>query len=93
MLFRAKKDVVGIDIGSSSVKLVQLHQFKGGYQLQTLGVAPLPSEAIVDNAIMDSGAVVGVIRNLLESLKVKPKMSRPRFPAIPSLSARFSCRS
>ena len=73
MLFRAKKDVVGIDIGSSSVKLVQLHQFKGGYQLQTLGVAPLPPEAIVDNAIMDSGAVVGVVRNLLESLKVKTK--------------------
>jgi len=73
MLIRAKKDVVGIDIGSSSVKLVQLRQAKGGYQLVTLGVAPLPPEAIVDNAIMDSGSVVEVVRNLVESHKVKTK--------------------
>lgn len=73
MLIKSKKDVVGIDIGSSSVKLVQLRQVKGGYQLVTLGVAPLPSEAIVDNAIMDSSAVVEVIRNLMEGNKVKTK--------------------
>jgi len=73
MLIKAKKDVVGIDIGSSSIKLVQLRQAKGGYQLVTLGVAPLPPEAIVDNAIMDSGSVVEVVRNLVESHKVKTK--------------------
>ncbi|WP_432821211.1 type IV pilus biogenesis protein PilM [Trichloromonas sp.] len=73
MLIKAKKDVVGIDIGSSSVKLVQLRQAKGGYQLVTLGIAPLPPEAIVDNAIMDSGSVVSVVRNLADSHKVKTK--------------------
>ncbi len=73
MLFKAKKDIVGIDIGSSSIKMVQLRESKGGYQLVTLGVAPLPPEAIVDNAIMDTGLVVDVVRSLVESHKVKTK--------------------
>lgn len=73
MLFKTKKEIVGIDIGSSSVKLVQLREAKGGYQLASLGMAPLPPEAIVDNAIMDSSSVVQAIRNLVESQKIKTK--------------------
>lgn len=73
MLFKKKKDVIGIDIGTSSVKLVQLRDAKGGYQLVTLGMALLPEEAIVDNAIMDSQSIINVIQNLVESLKVKTK--------------------
>ena len=30
MFFQAQKDIIGIDIGSSSVKLVQLREVKGG---------------------------------------------------------------
>ena len=73
MQFRGKKDIVGIDIGSSSVKLVQLREVKGGYHLVNLGISPLPPEAIVDNAIMDSTSVVEAIRNLVESQKLKTK--------------------
>lgn len=73
MLFKSKKDIVGIDIGSSSVKLVQLREVRGGYQLVTLGMVTLPPEAIVDNAIMDSGSVVQAIRSLVESQKLKTK--------------------
>ena len=73
MLFNQKKDVVGIDIGSSSVKLVQLREAKGAYHLVTLGSALLSEEAIVDNAIMDSQSIIEVVRNLVESLKVKTK--------------------
>ena len=61
MLFQKKKDVIGIDIGSSSVKMVHLKEAKGSYQLAGLGTAVLPPEAIVDNAIMDSGSIVDVI--------------------------------
>lgn len=68
-----KKELVGIDIGSSSIKLVQLRAVKGGYQLVNLGLLPLPPEAIVDNAIMDSGVIVDAIRNLVESHKIKTK--------------------
>ncbi len=73
MLFKGKKDVVGIDIGSSSIKLIQLKESKGTYQLQNLAIAPLAPEAIVDNAIMDATAVVNAVRNLVESHKIKTK--------------------
>ena len=71
MLFATKKETVGIDIGSSSVKLVQLREHKGGYHLVKVGILPLPAEAIVDNTLMDSSSIVETIKNLLGSLKVK----------------------
>jgi len=73
MLFQKKKDVIGIDIGSSSVKMVHLKEAKGSYQLAGLGLATLPAEAIVDNAIMDSSSIVDVVKGLVESQKLKTK--------------------
>ena len=73
MLFKPKKEVVGIDIGSSSVKLVQLKKQKGVYHLESFGMAPLPSETIVDNTIMDSASIKEAVRNLMESQKIKTK--------------------
>jgi type IV pilus assembly protein PilM len=70
-LFSKKKEVVGIDIGSSSVKLVQLKELKDSYQLLSAGIVPLPPEAIVDNTLMDNSAIAGAIRTLVASLGVK----------------------
>lgn len=67
------REVIGIDIGSSSVKLVQLKEHKGVFQLLNAGIIPLPPEAIVDNTLMDSSAIVEVIKNLTSSLAVKVK--------------------
>ena len=72
-LFSKKKEVIGIDIGSSSVKLIQLKDLKGSYQLLNAGIVPLPPEAIVDNTLMDSSAIVTAIKNLITSLGVKVK--------------------
>lgn len=71
MLFAKRRDTVGIDIGSSSVKLVQLREQKGMYQLLNVGILPLPAEAIVDNTLMDSSSIVETIKNLIKSLNVK----------------------
>jgi len=72
-MFTKKKELIGIDIGSSSIKLIQLKEIKGGYQLQNLGIWPLSPETIVDNTLMDTSAVVESIRNLVKSLNVKVK--------------------
>ncbi len=72
-MFASKKDIVGIDIGSSAVKIVRLRPSRGSFHLVNLGIMPLPSETIVDNTIMDSGMVVSVIQNLLNSMKIKTK--------------------
>jgi type IV pilus assembly protein PilM len=67
------KLAVGLDIGSSSVKLVQLREKKGGYALHAFGVAKLPPETIVDGALMNSAAVVQAIQELVAEHKVKAK--------------------
>ncbi len=69
-----KKGLVGLDIGSSAVKAVELKTGgKGGaeYQLVNIGVEPLPPEAIVDGAIMDSGSVIDAIQRLFQQQKIK----------------------
>jgi type IV pilus assembly protein PilM len=69
---RTKKGVIGLDIGSSAVKLVELKERKGGeFHLQRLGVEPLSPEAIVDGSIMDSSLVVDAIHRLSDATKVK----------------------
>ena len=66
------KLALGLDIGSSSVKLVQLKDAgKRGYTLEAFGVVPLPPEAIVDGALMNSTAIVQAIQELLSELKIK----------------------
>src|SRR5947209_13293081 len=62
---------LGLDIGSSSVKLVQLKEAKRGCVLDAFGVAPLPPEAIVAGALMNSTAIVEAIRQLLGQFKLK----------------------
>ena len=73
-LFGKKKGLVGVDIGSSAIKVVELRPGgKAGneYQLVNLGLEPLPPEAIVDGASMDSGAVIDAIQRLFTAQKIK----------------------
>ena len=72
MLFRKSKNLVGLDIGSSAVKLVELKESKDGrYQLVKAGMETLSPEAIVDGAIMDSSLVVETIVRLFAATGVK----------------------
>jgi len=52
------KAIIGLDIGSSSVKVINLRKSKRGYELLNFGIAPLPPQTIVDSSLMNSGAVV-----------------------------------
>ena len=72
MFFNRTKGVVGLDIGSATIKLVELKEKKGGnFLLQRIGVEPLSPEAIVDGSIMDSSLVVDAIQKLNEQSGVK----------------------
>jgi type IV pilus assembly protein PilM len=73
MLFTKSKEIIGIDIGSSSVKLVQMKKSGGTFILQNVGILPLPAEAIVDNSLMDTTSVVEAIKALVKSLGIKTK--------------------
>jgi type IV pilus assembly protein PilM len=72
LLFSRPKGVVGLDIGSSALKMIELKMRKAGeFSLLRLGVEPLSPEAIVDGTIMDSSLVVDAIHRLNEITRVK----------------------
>ena len=71
------KLLVGLDIGSSSVKVCELNSLgnRNGarYRLRKLGIVHLPHNSIVDGDIIDSEAVVAAIREALAEQKIKSK--------------------
>lgn len=67
------KQCIGLDIGSSSVKLVQLKVGRKGITLQNFGIQPLPPQTIVDGAVMNHGAVVDAIRELARRIHLRGK--------------------
>jgi type IV pilus assembly protein PilM len=72
-LFLGKKEVVGLDIGSNSIKLAELKETKKGYQLKNIGETLLPPEAIVNKVITNRDAVSEAIYSLIEELRIKTK--------------------
>ena len=69
------RSVVGLDIGSSSVKAVELSRRGRSkeFELTHLGVAPMPAEAIVQGAFLNSSAIVEGIREAIEKAKIRTK--------------------
>ena len=70
---RRSKSLVGLDIGSSAVKAVELRQSAGGYKVAAIGSEPLPPDSIVDGAIIDGGVVADVIRQVFEQNSIRTK--------------------
>ncbi len=73
MLSFGKKGIVGLDIGTSSVKAVELRESGKGYQLVNFGVKPIPPQAIVDGAVMDASAVIEAITDLFRDFKISSR--------------------
>jgi type IV pilus assembly protein PilM len=67
------KQCIGLDIGSSGVKAVQLKRKGAGWALQAFGMQPLMPQTIVDGTIMDQTAVADAIRQLWSRLKLRTK--------------------
>ena len=63
---RWRKALVGLDIGSSAVKAVELRRGRRACSLAALAVAPLPAGAVHDGAIADRDAVAQTVRTLLD---------------------------
>ena len=58
---RKRAESFGLDIGSSAIKVVQLHEAGNGYSVSALGVVPLRPDIIADGTIKDPPAVVAAI--------------------------------
>jgi type IV pilus assembly protein PilM len=68
-----KNQLVGLDIGSHSIKLIEIDDNKSGRILKNFGIIGLPQDAIVEGSVKEMEIVSAAIRNLYKNLKVKNK--------------------
>src|SRR5437764_15118776 len=67
------KTIVGLDIGSSSIKAVELKKSRGEVEVAHIGVEPLASDIVVDSMIVDSGSVSSAITKIFNDNVIKSK--------------------
>ena len=72
-LFGGPKTAVGLDIGSSAVKAIEIKRSGESYKVAAFGMQPIPPDSIVDGAIIDAGAVAESIRRLFENKAFRSK--------------------
>ena len=63
--------VLGVDISSTTVKLLELSRQGGRYRVESYAVAPLPPEAVVEKSVNDIEVVGAVIRQLVNRSQTK----------------------
>ena len=71
--FGGVKTIVGLDIGSSSIKAVELRKAHGEIEVAHIGLEPLASDIVVDSMIVDSGSVSSAITKIFTENAIKPK--------------------
>jgi len=71
--FGKSKGLVGLDIGSSSVKAVELKKKGAGYELLNVGLESLGQDTVVDGLIMDSFSVSTAIEKIFLDNKIKTR--------------------
>ncbi|UCG78138.1 MAG: type IV pilus assembly protein PilM [Nitrospirota bacterium] len=72
MIF-GSKSTIGLDIGSSYIKAVQVKDVKDGYELAMFDMIPTAPELIVDGAVIDSLRLVDFLKELRSKAKFKTK--------------------
>jgi type IV pilus assembly protein PilM len=67
------KNLVGVDIGASSIKVVQLRESRKKLQVVRWGFAALPPQTIVDGHVMNSGAVTEALGKIFHDSKIQQR--------------------
>jgi type IV pilus assembly protein PilM len=73
MAVAKKNQLIGLDIGSHSIKLVEIEDSKKGRVLRNFGAIGLPPNAIVEGSIKEMEIVSSAVKNLFKHLKIKNK--------------------
>ena len=72
-----EKEVVGLDIGSYSIKAIEFKSKKKGgeelYEVSKIGLEFLPHDAIVEGTIMDTTAVTETVKMIFDENKISNK--------------------
>lgn len=73
MFGRTKPPMIGVDISSSSVKVLELRQASDGYRIEAYSLAPLAPEAVVEKNIADVEAVGAALRKAVAQAHTRTK--------------------
>lgn len=72
-MFRKKDHLVGLDIGSSFIKVAELKPTGKGYNLHKFGMTRIPTGVIIEGRIMDMKRLSNEIRSLFRAQKIREK--------------------
>lgn len=72
--------IFGLDIGSTSLKVVQLQSFGKGLSLAAIGTCPAPLRGLTSESQADQEALVGTIKKLVNEVKISTKRVNAALP-------------
>ena len=75
LLSRKKPVILGLDISSTSVKLLELEQDGDNFRVQSLAVEPLPDNAVVEKNFQDVDAIGETIQKAVKRSGTKAKIA------------------
>ena len=67
------KNLVGVDIGTTSIKVCQLKESRRGLNLVRFGYAPLAPQVLVDGQVMDAGIVIETLQRVFHNSRIRQK--------------------
>ncbi len=70
---RRARPLVGLDISSSAVKLLELSKSGGRYRVESYMVRPLPPNTVVEKNVGDLAALSDTIRSLVQQAKPRTR--------------------
>ncbi len=73
MVFSKKDNLVGLDIGSRSIKVTEISETKRGRELKRFGITEIPHGAIEDGTINDPESLAESIRQLFKAYNIKER--------------------
>ncbi|MFO7749148.1 MAG: type IV pilus assembly protein PilM [Desulfobacteraceae bacterium] len=73
MGIRKKENLVGLDIGTSRIKVAEIKKSGKGYVLKKFGVQRVPEGSLEDGAIVDAKALASAVRTLFKAQKIRKK--------------------
>ncbi|WP_086930314.1 pilus assembly protein PilM [Agarilytica rhodophyticola] len=75
ILNKKQKPMLGLDISSTSVKMLEISRQGDSYRVENYAVKPLPANAVVEKNINDPEVVAQVVKSVVQSSRTKLKDS------------------
>ncbi len=69
--FRREENYISVDIGSSTIKVIEVRTGTNGLEVLNFGTAPTPSSAIHSNMVTEPDLVADALRSLLDDKGIR----------------------